>query len=202
MTPSLMSSAMTTRTRAAQPVSGRPLRQNQRGFVLIVVLMLLVSLSLIVTAQIRRSTGGQLMTANSSQYALAETAAQTVLRYCESQFMVSPTLRVTTPGVRGTDRAAWRDPAKWLASETVPVVDGVTFPGVASFSCLIEDATSELIPSSSSNDVNPETVAVASLCTGAAGISPTMCKYRVTARVTLAAGQQQMNLQSEIRFGI
>jgi Tfp pilus assembly protein PilX len=169
--------------------------------VLIVVLMLLVSLSLIVTAQIRHATGGQMITSNSSQYALAETAAQTVLRYCEAQFMVSPTMTVTTPGVRGTNKAAWRDPDKWLASQTKPVID-VTFPGVADFSCLIEDATSELIPSSLSNDVNPETVNVVTLCAGAAGVSPTMCKYRVTARVTLAPNNQQMNLQSEIRFGI
>ena len=186
-------------TSSSKPLARPP---RQRGFVLIVVLMLLVSLTLIVTAQIRRSTGGQMITSNSSQYALAETAAQTVLRYCESQFMVSPNMKVTTPGVRGNDPAAWRDPAKWLASQTVPVT-GVTFPGVASFSCLIEDATSELIPSSLSNDVNPETVNVATLCVGAAGISPTMCKYRVTARVTLATpNNQQMNLQSEIRFGI
>ena len=201
MTPPIKRSAMTPRTRASQPGLGRSPNPHQRGFVLIVVLMLLVSLSLIVTAQIRRSTGGQLMTANSSQYALAETAAQTVLRYCESQFMVNPALRVTTPGVRGTDTAAWRNPAKWLASETVPIT-GVTFPGVQNFSCLIEDASAELIPSSLSNDVNPETVGTATLCTGGAGISPTMCKYRVTARVVLAPGQQQMSLQSEVRFGI
>jgi len=175
---------------------------KQRGFVLIVVLMLVVSLTLIVIAQIRRSTGGQMITSNSSQYALAETAAQTVLRYCESQFMVSPNMKVTTPGVRSNNEAAaWRDPAKWLASKTKPET-GVTFPGVSDFSCLIEDATSELIPSSLSNDVNPETVNVATLCAGAAGISPTMCKYRVTARVVLAPNNQQMNLQSEIRFGI
>jgi len=185
-------------THSMKPSVTKP---KQRGFVLIVVLMLVVSLTLIVIAQIRRSTGGQMITSNSSQYALAESAAQTVLRYCESQFMVSPTMTVTTPGVRGTDQAAWRDPAKWLASQTKPIT-GVTFPGVASFSCLIEDATSELIPSSLSNDVNPESATAASMCAGAAGISPTMCKYRVTARVTLAANQQQMSLQSEIRFGI
>lgn len=201
MTPPMLPSAMTSFTGASQPGLGRSPHPHQRGFVLIVVLMLLVSLSLIVTAQIRRSTGGQLMTANSSQYSLAETAAQTVLRYCESQFMVNPALRVTTPGVRGTDAAAWRNPAKWLASETVPVI-GVTFPGVQNFSCLIEDASSELIPSSLGNDVNPETTGAPSLCSGGAGISPTMCKYRVTARVVLAPGQQQMSLQSEIRFGI
>lgn len=201
MTPPIMPSAMTSFTGASQPGLGRSPHPHQRGFVLIVVLMLLVSLSLIVTAQIRRSTGGQLMTANSSQYSLAETAAQTVLRYCESQFMVNPALRVTTPGVRGTDAAAWRNPAKWLASETVPVI-GVNFPGVQNFSCLIEDASAELIPSSLSNDVNPETTGAASLCSGGSGISPTMCKYRVTARVVLAPGQQQMSLQSEIRFGI
>ena len=201
MTPPIMPSAMTSFTGASQPGLGRSPHPHQRGFVLIVVLMLLVSLSLIVTAQIRRSTGGQLMTTNSSQYALAETAAQTVLRYCESQFMVNPALRVTTPGVRGTDAAAWRSPAKWLASETIPVT-GVNFPGVQNFSCLVEDATSELIPSRLSNDVNPETAGAASLCSGGGGVSPTMCKYRVTARVVLAPGQQQMSLQSEIRFGI
>lgn len=185
-------------TSSTQPSMPNP---KQRGFVLIVVLMLVVSLTLIVIAQIRRSTGGQMITSNSSQYALAETAAQTVLRYCESQFMVSPTMTVTTPGVRGTDLAAWRILDKWTQSATRPVT-GVTFPGVADFSCLIEDATSELIPSSLSNDINPETVNVATLCAGAAGISPTMCKYRVTARVVLAPNNQQMNLQSEIRFGI
>lgn len=201
-------------TRASRPVSfprlpgarGRPARPRAaRGFVLVVVLVLLVSLTLLVATQVRRSAAGQALTTNAGQYVQAETAAQTVLRYCEAAVLQSigqpDSVRVTTPGDRGTDPPAWRVPAKWTASSVDFGASAVAFPGVQAYSCLFEDATADLVPSQLANDVNPETGAWVPVCDVQPGISPRLCKYRVTARVVLTQGRQ-VHLQSELRFAI
>jgi 3-deoxy-7-phosphoheptulonate synthase len=63
--------------------------------------------------------GGRART-NFDAASIAEAAAQSVLRFCEAAVMQSvgmaDSVRVTTPGVRGVDAAAWRTPAKWTAS--------------------------------------------------------------------------------------
>jgi len=93
--------------RPSRPI--RPVRP-QRGFLLAVVLVLLVSLTVVVIAQVRRATVGQVLTLNSSEYVLAETAAQSVLRYCEAAVMRSvgqpDSVRVTTPGDRASNDVA------------------------------------------------------------------------------------------------
>lgn len=181
------------------------LARRQRGFVLAVVLVLLVTLTVVVTAQVQRATVGQALTTNSSDYLLAETAAQSVLRYCEAAVMQSigqaNSVRTTTPGQRGVDVAAWRDAAKWSAASVTLDAGTVVFPGVTGFACLFEDATGDLVPSQMQNDVNPESGALAPLCLVQALLSPRLCKYRVTARVTLERGRQ-LHLQSELRFAI
>jgi hypothetical protein len=182
----------------------RPARR-QRGFVLAVVLVLLVTLTVVVTAQVQRATVGQALTTNSSDYLLAETAAQSVLRYCEAAVMQSigqpDSVRTTTPGTRGVDVAAWRDAGKWAASSVTLNAGAVAFPGVAGFACLFEDATGDLVPSQLQNDLNAESGGAALLCAVQPSLSPRLCKYRVTARVTLERGRQ-LHLQSELRFAI
>lgn len=170
------------------------------------MLMLLVALTVLVTTQAQRALVGQTLTQNSSDYMLAETAAQSVLRYCEAAALVSvgqPTsARVTDPGVRGVDPAAWRTAAKWTASEITFDASGATqFPKVQSYSCLLEDATADLAPSRFANDVNPETQPGAAICNVTPGMNPRICKYRINARVVLDGGRV-VNLQSEIRFAI
>jgi type II secretory pathway pseudopilin PulG len=180
-------------------------QRGQRGFVLVVVLILLVTLTMLVTAQVQRSTATQNIATNSSRYVQAETAANSVLRYCEAAVMQSigqpQSVRVTTPGLRGTDPAAWRDPAKWAASAVTFDPALVTFPGVQQYSCLFEDATADLVPSQFANDINPESGAFLPVCDVQPGMSPRLCKYRITARVVLDMGRQ-LHIQSEIRFAI
>jgi hypothetical protein len=186
----------------------RPIRpaRMQRGFVLAVVMVLMVSLTLLVLTQVRRATVGQALTVNSSDFILAESAVQTVLRYCEAAVMRSvgqpDSVRVTTPGLRASnDPAAWRSADKWHASGVSFANDGVMFPRVATYSCLYEDATGDLLPSSMANDINAESMAVGGLCDIQPGLNPRLCKYRITARVTLIGGQL-LHLQSELRFAI
>lgn len=193
-----------TGTGAMRRPPPRPARR-ERGFVLAVVLVLLVTLTVVVAAQVRRATVGQMLTTNSSEYLLAETAAQSVLRYCEAAMMRSigqpDSVRVTTPGSRGADPPAWRVADKWAASGVRFGEGAVAFPGVVDYACLFEDATADLVPSLLANDVNPESGGVVPVCDVQPGISPRLCKYRITARVTLERGRQ-LHLQSEIRFAI
>jgi Tfp pilus assembly protein PilX len=185
--------------RAPRPAS------RQRGFVLAVAMVLLMSLTLIVAAQVRRAGSGQMISANSSDYVLAEAAAQSVLRFCEAAVMQSigtaESVRVTTPGVRGVDTAAWRTPAKWTASAVDFGPSAVAFPGVQAYQCLFEDATADLVPSMLANDVNRESAAANTVCEVVPGANPRLCKYRVTARVVLDRGRW-LHLQSELRFAI
>ncbi len=193
-------------TLRSRPVARPPQRpQRERGFVLAVALVLLVALTLIVGAQVRRAGAGQTISANSSDYVLAEAAAQSVLRFCEAAVMQSigaaDSVRVTTPGVRGSDPPAWRTPGKWTVSGVDFGASGVAFPGVQTYGCLFEDATADLVPSTLANDANLESAAPTSLCDVGPGMNPRLCKYRVTARVVLDRGRQ-LHLQSELRFAI
>lgn len=195
-----------TRTIRSMPAA-RPPRaaRRQRGFVLAVAMVLLLSLTLIVATQVRRAGAGQMISTNSGDYVLAEAAAQSVLRFCEAAVMQSvgmaDSVRVTTPGVRNVDPAAWRTPAKWTASAVDFGASGVAFPGVQSYQCLFEDATGDLVPSMLANDVNRESVAAITVCEVLPGVNPRLCKYRVTARVVLDRGRW-LHLQSELRFAI
>jgi Tfp pilus assembly protein PilX len=191
-------------TRAEHRRGGRR-APRERGFVLAVVLVLLVSLTLLVTTQVRRATSGQAISTNSSEYVLAEAAANSVLRFCEAAVMQSigqpNSVRVTTPGARGVDQAAWRTPAKWAAAAVDFGATGVAFPGVQTYQCLFEDATADLVPSMLANDINRESAGPNAVCEVQPGVNPRLCKYRVTARVVLDRGRQ-VHLQSEIRFAI
>lgn len=198
-----MNATASRRSRRSPPTAAPAARS--RGFVLAVVLVLVASLTLVVVTQVRRATASQSIATNSSRYVQAETAAQSVLRHCEAWVMasvgqpVSP--RVTTPGLRGTDPAAWRSPAKWAADSTSFNPAPVAFPGVQDYACLFEDATADLVPSTLANDISPEAGAFAQVCEVLPGMSPRLCKYRITARIALQGGQM-LHLQSELRFAI
>jgi Tfp pilus assembly protein PilX len=179
--------------------------RRERGFTLIVVMLLVGGMTLLVLSQINRNLSTHKLGVNSSRYLLAETAAQTALRFCEAAVLTSvgevDSVRVTTSGTRGTDTAAWRDDAKWTASAVGFGATAVTLPGVASYECLVEDATQDLVPSLLANDVSAESAGGAGLCNAAPGNSPRLCKYRVTTRVNMTGGGRFL-LQSELRFAI
>lgn len=188
-----------------RPRGGSP-SPRPRGFVLVVVLVLAAALSLMVAGQVRQAASAQTIGVNSADYVMADAAVQSVLRYCESAVMRSAgrtdSVRVTTPGLRGRDVAASRDADKWAKDSVAFDAAGATaFPGVSSFRCLFEDATADLVPTQYANDLNPEHQAGAATCTVRPGLPPQLCKYRITARVTLTRGQQ-VEVQSEMRFAI
>jgi Tfp pilus assembly protein PilX len=187
--------------RASRP----PAPRAARGFVLVVVLVLLLTLTVLVSVQVRRATDGQAITTNSADYVLAETAAQSVLRYCEAAVMQSAgmpnSVRTTTPGDRGVDQPAWQRADKWAASSVAFDPGAIAFPGVQTYTCLFEDATADLVPSLLGNDINPESQPAVAVCNVQPGMSPRLCKYRITARVTLERGRR-IHLQSELRFAI
>lgn len=182
-------------------------RVPHRGFALVVVLMLMASMMLLVAAQAQRSASGQRLSVNSQLYMQAEAAVQSVLRLCEASVMgtagAATSLRVTQPALPGSPMPAWRDPARWQNSGIgfAPGADAPQFPGVTGYLCLIEDATGELMPSALADDVSRESFDVLPGCTSGRGVSPRLCKYRITARVTLTGGRQ-VHVQSEMRFAI
>jgi type II secretory pathway pseudopilin PulG len=184
-----------------------PARARQRGFALVVVLMLMVSMMLLVATQAQRSASGQMLSTNSQLYMQAEAAAQSVLRLCEAAVMgtagAALSARVTQPALPGASMPAWRDPERWANASIsfAPGPDAPQFPGVTGYRCLLEDATAELMPPTLADDVNRESVDVLPGCASARGVSPRLCKYRITARVVLTGGRQ-VHVQSEMRFAI
>jgi Tfp pilus assembly protein PilX len=196
---------MSPTPRSRLPGTGFARVRRHRGFALIITLLLLGAMSVLVMSQISRNLGTHNISVNSSRYLQAETAAQTVLRFCEAAMLTSvgeaDSVRVTTPGTRGVDPPAWRDADKWANAGVTFGATAVALPGVTQYECLFEDASADLVPSQLANDVSSESGPVGGMCAIAAGNSPRLCKYRMTARVTLQGGAQFL-LQSEIRFAI
>jgi Tfp pilus assembly protein PilX len=156
---------------------------SQRGIVLPVVLIMMVILTSLVLTQIRRSTIDRQLAVNTRAYSLAESATQTVLRKCEAYLLDAGDAPSSASG-----SPAWRDAAQWKTNMVNLESDAqVTYPGVAAYGCLYENASAEMAASSTTSSLSAEV--------GDDGIR----KYRVTARVVLTSGQQ-LHLQSELRF--
>lgn len=187
--------------------SARTPRTAPRGFALVVVLLLVTAMMLLVATQAQRSASGQRMAANSQLYLQADAAVQSVLRLCEASVMstagAAASVRVTQPADPASTTPAWRDPARWADASVgfTPGADAPQFPGVVEYRCLIEDATAELVPSALADDVSVESFDTPPMCATAGGLSPRLCKYRITARVVLTGGRQ-VHVQSEMRFAI
>jgi Tfp pilus assembly protein PilX len=161
--------------------------KSQLGFVLPVALILLVIITGIVGTQLQRALLDERMAANSRENIVADSAAQTVLRWCELQLTNAPdsTVLVDAPSRGAT--AAWKEANNWTAANTFTVT-GVTLSGVTSHSCLVENADNELTGgvSDSGDPGDP---------TGRAR----WIKYRITARVERTTGGFDHS-QSEIRL--
>jgi Tfp pilus assembly protein PilX len=156
---------------------------SQRGIVLPLVLIMMVILTSLILTQIRRSTIDRQLAVNSRAYSLADSAVQTVLRKCEAYLLTAgdaPTLATGNP--------AWSNAAQWTANRLDLESDSrVAYPGVQTYGCLYENASAEMAPSSTMSSLSAEQA------------DDGIRKYRVTARVVLASGQQ-VHLQSELRF--
>lgn len=179
----------------------RPSKRRMIGVVLPVVLVVLTILTGLVVTQVRRSTTDERLAANTRESVMMDNAVQTVLRWCEWQVVGAPFNTRNAAGTATTP--AWEIAANWNDANAVEFTGlrttGVNdlMPGMVDDPrCVIEDVTAELQPPISPTGMN---------ASGPNGIDSRWRKYRITARVLIAApdlqgGQRQMLTQSELRL--
>jgi Tfp pilus assembly protein PilX len=164
------------------------------GVVLPVVLVVLTLLTGLVVTQVRRSAIDERLAANATETVMLDSAAQTVLRWCEARVVSAPLDTVVV--APGTTTPAWRDAVNWTTTTNSLDFSGAALlPGIdPNPSCVIEDATCELAP-----PISP----TGQITTGCNGIDPRWRKFRITARVSAPAldmgGNRFMFAQSELR---
>ncbi len=149
----------------------RSIAKRNSGFVLPVALIMLVIITGVVATQLQRALLDERMAANSRENIVADSAAQTMLRWCELQLTNDPESVVTVEAPNRSGTAAWKDASNWAAASTFTVT-AASLPGVKSHGCLVENAGDELFGgiSDSGDPADP---------TGRAR----WIKYRITARV-------------------
>ena len=170
-------------------------RRRMIGVVLPVVLVVLTVLTGLIVAQVRRGAIDERLAANATETVMLDSAAQTVLRWCEARIVSAPLdTAVVFPG---STTPAWRTAANWtLTGNSLDFSGASLLPGIdANPSCVIEDATCELSP-----PISP----TGQVTTGCNGIDPRWRKFRITARVSVPAldmgGNRFMFAQSELRL--
>jgi hypothetical protein len=176
----------------------RGTRRRMIGVVLPVVLVVLTVLTGLIVAQVRRSAIDERLAANATETVLLDSAAQTVLRWCEARIVNAP-LDTAVATVLSSTTPAWRLAANWSTTTNSLDFSGVALlPGFSGNpSCVIEDATCELAP-----PISP----TGQVATGCNGIDSRWRKFRITAQVSVPAldmgGSRFMFAQSEMRVFI
>jgi hypothetical protein len=173
-------------------------RRRMIGVVLPVVLVVLTVLTGLVVTQVRRSAIDERLAANATETVLLDSAAQTVLRWCEARIVTQPfSTALADPS---TTTPPWRVAANWTNTTKSLDFDTAGLPGITNTlagrpACVIEEATCELTP-----PISP----TGQTATGCNGIDPRWRKYRITARVSVPAldmgGERFMFAQSELRI--
>ena len=169
----------------------RPPQRAQHGLVLPIVLLLLVLITMVVAAQLRRGISDERLSGALRTYAVADSAVQTVLRWCEMQVTVQPLDTISIPApVRDLGTVPpWQLAANWdPANNRTLSFAGVTLAGTTEQACLIERADSELSMSISDSGFAADP----------SGRSRWM-KFRITARVLRESGGYEY-AQSELRL--
>jgi hypothetical protein len=177
--------------------SGTP-RVGMMGVVLPIVLVVLTVLTGLVVTQVRRSALDERLAANTRETVQLDSAAQSVLRWCEARMTLRPFETVTVAPSSALTAPAWRQANNWLDANSLNFT-GITSEllgvNVNDASCVIEDATCELTPPISDTGQR---------LTGCGGIDPRWRKFRITARVSTPAadlgGNRFMFAQSELRL--
>jgi hypothetical protein len=182
--------------------------QRMMGVVLPVVLVVLTILTGLVVTQIRRTAVDERLAANTRESVQLDSSVQTVLRWCEARITLAPQrTAVVTPGTALTAPAWARTSANWTTTANNLDFSGGAnlLPGLnADPSCVIENATCELVP-----PISPTGQVATSnpACVGAGELDPRWRKFRITARVATPApdmigGNRFTFAQSELRLFI
>jgi Tfp pilus assembly protein PilX len=170
---------------------------RSRGVVLPVVLVILTILTGLVVTQLQRNTIDERLAANARETLMIDGALQTALRWCEYRVTVRP--RETQLAAGDGTTPAWNIAANWGDATSLNFTGMVLVAGAAlEPACVIEDVTDELVPVTTGRSGRVE---------ARAGIDPRFRKYRVTARVRVAApemanGWREMMAQSDLRLYI
>ncbi len=163
----------------------------QRGLVLPVVLLLLVLITMVVAAQLRRGIIDERLAGSLRTHAVADSAVQTVLRWCELRVGAAPneTNAILAPARVAGAVPPWREAANWDPGNNRTFrITGVTVTGASDFACLIERADDELVSSISDTGFSIDP-----------GDRERWQKFRITARVLRQAGGFEY-AQSELRL--
>lgn len=152
-----------------------------------VVLLLLLIVTIIVVAQLRRGLLDERFAAALRTNTVSDSAAQTVLRWCELRVTQAPEKTVQISAPPSTADAAWRVDANWMPARTLRF-SGVTLPGVTDSACLIERADDELMGGLSDTGMAIDPIG-----------KLRWLKFRITARVQREAGGFD-HAQSELRL--
>ena len=170
---------------------------RSRGVVLPVVLVILTILTGLVVTQLQRNTIDERLAANARETLMIDGALQTALRWCEYRVTVRP--RETQLAAGNGTTPAWNIAANWGDATSLNFTGIALVPGAAlDPACVVEDVTDELVPVTTGRSGRAE---------ARVGIDPRFRKYRVTARVRVAApdmanGWREMMAQSDLRLYI
>lgn len=167
---------------------------EQRGVILPIVLVVMMVVTTLVLTQVRRGTVDERLAGNWSRVISGQTAAESVLRWCEA-VVLNQESRLwdnVLPSQQFQATPAWKSNINANLIKTVPAND--LPPGATAATCIIEDATTELGGDQfqGSNDI------------GTAGIRDRyLRKFRFTTAVTFADatafGNVVYHSQSEVR---
>lgn len=167
------------------------------GVVLPVVLVVLTILTGLVVTQVRRNTIDERLAANARETLMIDGALQTALRWCEYRITLRP--RETQLAAGDGTTPAWNILANWNDANSLNFAGMNLVPGAAvDPACVIEDVTDELVPVTTGRSGRME---------ARVGVDPRFRKYRVTARIRVAApglanGWREMMAQSDMRLYI
>lgn len=171
--------------------------RNQRGVVLPIVLVVMMVVTMLIVTQVRRGTVDERLASNWNRMISQQTAAESLLRYCEARILRSDEVRLWQNVVRSesyTDLTgpAWRNVA---AGDVLPLAANILPMGATGGFCVVENATEELGGNTFQESTNA----------GSDGIrDPYLWKYRFTLVVVFpdasAFGSVTQRTQSEVRF--
>ena len=167
---------------------------KERGVILPIVLVVMMIVTTLVITQVKRGTVDERLAGNWSRVISGQTAAESVLRWCEA-VVLNQESRLwdnVLPSQQFQATPAWQNNINPNLIKTVPAND--LPPGATAATCIIEDATTELGGDQyqGSNDL------------GTAGIRDRyLRKFRFTTAVTFAEATAFGNVvyrsQSEVR---
>ncbi len=179
------------------------LRQN--GIVLPIVLVVMMVVTMLVVTQVRRGTVDERLAANWSRAISGQTAAESLVRYCEAElfrtqagipYKAARDWKLSPNTARSENfqaTAAWA--SNLAANQYITIQPDLLPPGATAAICVVEDATNELLGGRHQGGPNP----------GTTGINdPYLWKFRLTVVVTFtdstAFGNVIYRAQSEVRF--